>query len=82
MLSSPHKGIEVYGIPNCVHCRNAENLLKEKEKSFGYTDITSLSQDDLVNLVSKIAPGAKTAPIVIVEGVWIGGFTELKEYLK
>jgi len=73
--------IVVYGKEHCPYCDKAKNILEQYGFSYAYYDINK-DNIDLVTLTTKTAPGAKTVPIVIVQDVWIGGYTELEAFLK
>jgi len=68
----------IYGKPQCPNCDIAKNLLKSKNIDFDYKDI-SKSPDDL-NFLKNL--GAKSVPMVFIEGQLIGGLNELKSYVK
>lgn len=68
----------IYGKPQCPNCDIAKNLLKSKGIVFEYKDI-SKSQEDLLFLKNL---GAKSVPVVFIEGQLIGGLNELKDYVK
>lgn len=69
--------ITIYGKADCSFCTAATAYLSEKEIPFLYIDIEQ-NGFDKVNLVKFIAPGATTVPIVILNGEWIGGYSEMK----
>ena len=68
----------VYGKPNCQYCDMAKNLLNSKGIVFQYIDVSvdSAAMDKIKN------DGARTVPRVYINGVCIGGFTELREKLN
>lgn len=71
--------ITIYGKPNCIWCENAKKWLDQRAMKYDYIDIMSgdISSDDIKHLTTVIAPGAKTVPIIIVDGQWIGGYEQL-----
>jgi len=71
--------IEVYGKPDCGYCIKAKNILKEHEIPFKYYTV---GQDIDVGSVLERFPGARTVPIIVVNGNWIGGYDDLKEHLE
>lgn len=75
----------IYGAETCQHCREAARMLRDKNLAYRYIHIDDeehFTTDDLKHLVTEIAPGARTIPIVLVDGKWIGGKTDLEQYLK
>jgi glutaredoxin 3 len=64
---------------HCTYCEQAKNLLtqhgiefEEKKIGDGYT------KEELLEAV----PNARTVPQIFIDDKLIGGFNELKEYLK
>jgi glutaredoxin 3 len=64
---------------HCTYCEQAKNLLtqygiefEEKKIGDGYT------KEELLESV----PNARTVPQIFIDNKLIGGFNELKEYLK
>ena len=70
--------VVVYGKPRCPNCDIAKTLLKSKSLPFTYKDI-SVNAGDLLFLKNL---GAKSVPVVFIEGQLIGGLNELKDYVK
>jgi glutaredoxin len=73
------KNIEVYTIDNCSYCSAAKSLLAKKNLSFKEINITG---DDAQReqLIKKTAH--RTMPQIFIDGQFVGGYTELKEYLE
>ena len=68
----------VVGNIGCIYCDMAKELIKETNSTFSYFGI---DQELWVRDLFKRC-GIKTVPqIWTEEGRYIGGFTELKEYL-
>lgn len=74
--------LKVYGTENCIYCTKAKDFLELNDLKYTYTGLESLGEEELHILLNQLAPGAKTVPIVLIDGVWVGGFTEMKEYLR
>lgn len=71
--------IEVYSKTNCSYCSHARKILTEN--NIEYKEY-KLDQDfTREELLSKF-PGAKTYPVIIIDGNFIGGFSELKQRLE
>lgn len=64
----------------CGFCNMAKRLLKSK--GFEYEERNVTSGDWTKDQMLEAAPGAKTFPQIFEDGKYIGGFTELNEYLN
>jgi len=71
--------INVYGKPNCTWCVAAKNLLDNKNIPYNYY---SVGEDVGIDLILESFPEVRTVPIVQINGKYIGGYDELKEYLE
>lgn len=70
--------IIVYTKPNCIFCEKAKSLLTSYDLPFQERDITtSTNKQELLLLL----PQAKTVPQIWVDEQYIGGYSELSEYL-
>jgi glutaredoxin len=68
----------VYTLPSCSSCVNSKKLLDSKNVYFTETVIgKDILREDFVELF----PEQKTAPLIVIDGVKIGGYDELREYL-
>jgi glutaredoxin 3 len=64
---------------NCPYCDQAKALLTSKGITFEEKKIgDGYSKEELLEAV----PNARTVPQIFIEGAHVGGFNELKEYLK
>jgi len=71
--------IEIYGKFFCSYCEQAKALCESRNKEYVYKELNrDFTRDELL----EIFPGAKTFPQVKIDGIAIGGFTELKEHLN
>ena len=61
---------------NCIYCRLATRLLEEKGLRF---KLLMLGIDFEREEFENLAPGAKTFPQILVNGVSIGGYEDLIE---
>ena len=69
----------IYSKPNCSFCMQAKQLLEMEQLPFEYKQLgTHYSLDELMTL----APDAKSFPQVFKDGVLVGGYNDLVEYLK
>jgi glutaredoxin 3 len=71
--------IQLYSKDNCVYCMQAIKLLNSlgiryEEQKLG----VHFTRDTLLEMF----PSAKTFPVVVVDGMHIGGYNELQEEMK
>jgi glutaredoxin len=71
--------IEVYSKDNCVYCTQAVKLLNSLMLPFNEQKLGIHFTREF--LLEKF-PGAKTFPVVVVDGMYIGGYNELHEEMK
>lgn len=87
----------IYGydehIHKCVPCINAKRLLATKKKEFEFISVV-IGKDEngpvfddgvILTLLDRLNRDSKvglTMPQIFEDEVYIGGFTELREYLK
>lgn len=69
--------VVVYTKDACPFCDQAKALLESKDQP--YTTI-KLGRDITREDLMEQFPDARTMPIIVIDGVRIGGFTELKKY--
>lgn len=75
----------IYGRETCRHCREAARYLNDKNIAYTYVHVDDeefFSVDDLKELITVKAPGAKTLPIIFIDDKWIGGKTEMINILE
>ena len=72
--------IEIYGTDSCVFCDKAKNLLQMYDKEYTYIDVTET--EDMTAAFFKKFPNVRTVPQIEWRGKHIGGYTELREWLK
>ena len=65
---------------DCFYCHMAKNLLELNDIEYEERNIESneWSRADMLEAV----PDAKTVPQIFMDDEYIGGFTELQQYLK
>jgi glutaredoxin len=71
--------IDLYTKPNCTFCTQAKQLLDLYQKP--YREIP-IGESIMVEELKERFPLARTAPVVIVDGIFVGGFTELKSLFE
>lgn len=71
--------ITIYSRPNCTWCEQSKALLESK--GLEYNELM-LDLDVTVEQLKQLVPGAKSVPQIMDDGLYVGGFKELKEYLS
>jgi glutaredoxin 3 len=71
--------IVVYSQPNCSFCVQAKNLLNRRGVAFQEVPMTDPTIKEGVRLRY---PTAKTAPVIVMDGVYIGGYQQLQSILE
>lgn len=71
--------IGIYSIENCGKCTQAKALLKNKGLEFKEFLVQSSEEREDIK---KMFPHAKSFPIVVIDHKWIGGYTQLSEWLR
>lgn len=71
--------ITIYSRPNCTWCEQSKALLESK--GLEYNELM-LDLDVTVEQLKQLVPGAKSVPQIMDDGLYIGGFKELKGYLE
>lgn len=71
--------IQLYSKDKCVYCNQAKKLLttlgiRYEEQKLG----VHFTRETLLEMF----PSAKTFPVVVVDGMHIGGYNELQEEMK
>ncbi|OGH97142.1 MAG: glutaredoxin 3 [Candidatus Melainabacteria bacterium GWA2_34_9] len=66
-----------YTVDYCPYCKKAKALLREKGVDFEDVDITA-NEDEMREKLSGITGGRTTVPQIFINGVHIGGYTDLK----
>ncbi len=68
----------IYSKPGCAYCEKAKNLLKIRNVAFTES---VLGADILTEDFVSMFPDVKSVPLIIVDGVKIGGYHELVEHI-
>ena len=64
--------------PPCSYCEQAKNLLRQKQVEHKVLTVgEDVTKEEMLNIV----PNARTFPVVLDNGIFVGGLKELKEYL-
>ena len=76
------KYIIIYGKHSCAYCQMALKLVKQSQKLTLKKFINVRSYDHLQTIKSKIITNKKipdTIPIILIDNVYVGGYTQLKQ---
>jgi glutaredoxin len=71
--------VEIWTKENCSYCTRAKQLLSQR--SIPYTEL-KLNEDFTREILLERYPGAKTFPVIVVDGFYIGGYTQLEEMVN
>jgi glutaredoxin 3 len=71
--------IVVYSKENCSFCVQAKNLLNRRGMAF---QEIPMNDKNMVESVKLQYPNAKTAPVIIMDGVYVGGYQQLQSILE
>jgi len=71
--------INIYGKHDCSYCISAKKLLDDRSIPYNYYLV---GEDVGIDYVIENFPGVKMVPIVQVNGNYIGGFDQLKQYIE
>jgi glutaredoxin len=71
--------ITVYTKADCKFCTYAKQLLRSKQIEYNEVKV---GEDVPRDTVVELFPNARTLPIIVVNGVNIGGYDNLVQYLK
>lgn len=66
--------IDLYTKPNCPYCVQAKNLLNRNNQLFNEI---AIGQQIMTEELQQRFPEARTAPVVVMDGSYIGGYKEL-----
>ena len=69
--------VEIYGADGCGFCEKAVDLAEELCLDYIYIDVNRSSLE-----FSKLFPGAKTVPQIMVDNEWIGGYKDFEEVME
>jgi len=71
--------IEVYSKENCIYCDRAKSLLRDRQIPFvEYKLDVDFTREILLEKYAE----AKSFPVVVVDGFYIGGFSQLQVQLN
>ena len=69
--------VEIYGSDGCGICDKAVDLAEELCLDYTYIDANHAMIE-----FSRLFPGAKTVPQILVNGQWVGGYSDFEEVME
>ena len=69
----------IYSKPNCSFCIQAKQLLEMKQLPFVYKQ---LGADYALQELLEVSPTSRTFPVILKGEEFIGGYSDLCEYLN
>ena len=70
----------VFSTPKCSWCDKVVSVLKGVNVKVDKIDITESREN--YNMMTDAAGDVKTVPQVVVDGKYIGGYTEIERFLR
>ncbi len=80
-LRPPTMKAVIYGRPNCPYCVSAKDLAQREGIEFTYIDIRAEGIDG-EKLSEMLGRPVRTVPQILLDDVYIGGFTEFEAKVK
>ncbi len=72
---------KIYGTPRCSWCDRVAKILEDKEVTVEKIDVSG--RKDLIKEMQKAAEEkVTTVPQVIIDGKYVGGYTEVERFLN
>jgi len=69
--------VEIYGTDGCGFCEKAVDLAVELDLDYTYINANEASIE-----FSRLFPGAKTVPQILIDGEWVGGYSDFEEVME
>jgi len=69
--------VTIYGSDGCGFCEKAVDLAEELCLDYTYIDANTAVQE-----FSRLFPGAKTVPQILVDEEWVGGYSDFEEVME
>lgn len=69
----------MFGKNHCKFCKQAKELLAKMDKTYTFMELEHRKDMDLVQNELEKMTGARTVPRIFVNGVCIGGASDLEE---
>lgn len=74
------QGFTIYGRSDCGYCAAAKRLLESKSEEVIWVDMMSEGISK-AELSQKIGQSVSTVPQILHGSIYVGGYTELTQYL-
>jgi glutaredoxin 3 len=71
----------LYGINNCSYCTKSKQLLDDMGIYYEYFEIKAEEKSIFLNNMANETNNQRTFPLIFHNSTFIGGFSELEEYL-
>lgn len=71
--------VVIWTKPDCPYCTRTKNVLRANNIAF---EEKVLNRDFTKEILLETYPKAKSFPVVVVDGFYIGGYTQLTEKLN
>lgn len=71
--------IRLYGKSNCSYCKLAERFLQNRNIPYDYVSASDPGVTEY--LIEHVNADIKSVPVIVVDGVYIGGYEELQKYI-
>lgn len=72
------RGVVLYTTVPCGYCRRAKELLVARGIAFREVVLPRTAEGR--ERLAEVAPHARTFPVIVIDGVAIGGYTDLVEW--
>ena len=72
---------KIYSTPRCSWCDRVARMLEDREVNVEKIDVSG-SKDLLKEMQKAAGEKVTTVPQVLIDGKYIGGFTEVERYLN
>ena len=71
--------VVIYSKSDCVFCDNARSLLQRRNIQFKEM---KLNEDFTREHLLEMFPDARTFPVVLLDGMYVGGYTQLQTLIE
>ena len=71
----------VYGTPRCSWCDRVTKMLDENEIEVEKIDVSE-SKENLKSMKEAAGKTATTVPQVVIDGKYVGGYTEVERFIN
>jgi len=71
----------LYGVSNCSYCLKSKQLLDDMSMIYKYHEVKQEEKTEFLDTISDKSNNQRTFPLVFHRDEFIGGYTELENYL-